>query len=650
MTRGLWMFFFFFTSARSGSSNLFLTNNLNQSCPYQKSCNPTVNFEHMNSMMTYVDDTKNPCNDFYAYACGNWKRNLTATKVSEKQITNLYQGLFHQLLKNPRAPEHGYPMYAKLMTHYKHCTGLKALRVSRYLDLLSLPSPLNSSNWMELLALLGRYGYHGHFVQLEVRWHNARQHMIFLQPHNHRLHLNLTQAIYEALPSRDFALGTWPNYTHLQTQFIELENKLDSLVNPVETDESFFNYSLDYIQLKVPKINWTAALAQQLRRSSFNGDHAFQVDNLTAIQALVDYLNDEDQRLLNLYSLARFLSYLLHLPHNPLTTWDSIGETLSLRCIQNMRRALYLPMNYVYERSFYGANRKTDEIVIQRVFAELQEQLKESVKSNPFKLKPNLVTLLMAKVQSMRINVGNLPLNASEQFFWDCDRRWILGQDFYENHLNSLLFYYSLTGDLVSSTNTSERSIWYSFNMHSPDFADNIDATPYFYCLGNIVFVPYSYVKLPFFHAHFWPALLYGDLANTLGHEMMHAFDTFMVDYDAQGNMSNFSEQLGEEQLYRDAVDCLNSSDVILNERTSDVSGSRLAIRTYMGDWLSQLDNGKVYFLQFSQFFCGDEGDKYHETGKKRLNYALSQVPEFAEMFQCAKGTEMNPSKQCQFW
>lgn len=424
---------------------------------------------------------------------------------------------------------------------------------------------------------------------------------------------------------------------------------MTSLERSKTPDDNFTNCCLDYIRAEVPGVEWEQILRQQLNRS-VGGNQAFQVDDLAAIKRQVEYLNRADRLLLNRYSLARFLSHLMGLPHNPLANWTPDNQLLPLRCIRHMRRSLYLPMNYVYEHRFYAHRRRADELVIHRVFEQLRGQLERQVASNRFNLSQELVSALKAKAHQMRINVGNLPPNVSDQFYWEVDRRWVVGRDFYENHLNSLLLYYSLVSDLEGTTNQTERGIWYSFNMHQPEFADNIDATPYFYCLGDMVFVPYSYVRLPFFHADFWPALLYGDLANTLGHEMMHAFDTDLVDYDDRGHLSNFSDQLELEQSYTDAVRCLNDSGVVLNERTSDVSGSRLALQTYGGPWMDNPDDGRLYFLQFAHFFCGDEGDMYHDKGSQRLNYALSQVPKFAEVFECPSGSGMNSADQCRFW
>ncbi|ALC39057.1 CG9505 [Drosophila busckii] len=581
------------------------------------------------------------CENFHDYACGNWHKqhggNVSQMSLSGARIEQRYVQLFEQLLQVPQTEL----IYEKLLRYYNSCRTLGKQNLKRYLQ--RLPAT-ESNHWLELLALMGRYGYRGHYVQLSVSQQNATHHMLLLQLHNYNLSLKLSRRIYDVL-SRMSRHHKLPSQAQLAQQFAQLEQRLSNVSNVTDNDTDTLNtMSLAELQQQVPIVNWTQALHWQFG-TWYAPEHQLVVDNVTALHELIDVLNNANPRLLQLYSRARFLQYLLQLPHNPL------GEHSAESCVRHMRKTLYLAMNYAYEQSYYAKQRPDDEQIIFAVFEQLKAQFSLQLQRNEFGLSDELLAALQQKVRGVRLNVGNMPPQATAAFYQECIEHWQVGDNFYDNHLHSLQHYYSHLAELERSVNETERQLWYSFNHHAPDLLDNIDATPYFYCLGSIIIMPYAYVQLPFYHAQFWPALLYGDLANTLGHEMLHAFDTYFVDYDAQGVMRNYSDQLNQHAEYVQRVSCLNDSQVImLNERVADISGTRLALQTYMQQPLNRRHNGRLYFLQFAQFFCGEEADMFHDTGSKRLNYALAQMQEFAEAFDCAPGSAMNPPQRCSFW
>ncbi|XP_034474740.1 endothelin-converting enzyme-like 1 [Drosophila innubila] len=639
------------------------TNHLNQSCrhsgvdPLEESpCSRDINLQYIQRLESYMRPEVDACQDFHGYACGNWRSvhgaGVSAMSLSGSHIDERYVDLFERLLRERQAPEHRLPMFPKLLQYYQSCLALEKPRLRRYLKLLPVPA---TNHWLELLAILGRHGCHEHYLKIEVIHHNSTQHIVVIQAHEFNLSLNLSRTIYTAL--RRHMDNKLPSLSQLRIQFRQLEETLERLSRPKNInseEETLTMYTLDQLQRDLPALNWTYALELRLN-GTYDGNHQLLVDELPRLRQLIEHLNQTDARLLQLYGLARFLQHMLQLPHNPLTSLSSSSSTSNspsaVTCVQHMRKTLYLAMNYVYEHTYYSRQRAADERVIFGVFQELKSQIAQQMEENEFGLEANLLEALQQKVQGLRLNIGNMPQNATDQFYRDWENRWQVGGDFYRNHLQSLLHYYDHLAELERTRNATMRQLFYSFNHHGPTLLDNIDATPYFYCLSSIIIMPYAYVQLPFYHAQFWPALLYGDLANTLGHEMFHAFDTYFVDYDAQGVMRNYSDQLRLNSQYVAGVNCLNDTDVLmLNERTADVSGTRLALKTYMQQPAERRHNGHVYFLQFAQFFCGEEADMFHDPGSKRLNYALAQMPEFAEVFHCAPGTRMNPVKRCQFW
>lgn len=648
----LWAFCLLLASAKAVP-----TSHVNQSCRLstESPCSESINSRHIEQMERYMRPEVDPCHDFHGYACGNWRtlhgNDVSAMSLSGSRIDQRYVDLFERLLSDPLAKEHQLPMYDKLLRYYQSCRGLgQKSRLHRYLE--QLPHSARNSHWLDQLAVLARYGYHDHFVQLQVSHHNATQHMVLIQRHNYNLSLNLSMPIYRELRRQMHDVNQTLRLRH---QFAHLEQTLQRISRPApqqEDVETLRSYTLQELQQQLPEVNWTRTLELQLG-VVYDESHQLLVDDVPTLRNLIRFLNRSDARLMRLYSMARFLQHLLLLPHNPIHASGSSNhiDNSPVGCVRHMRKTLYLAMNYAYEQSYYAPQRDTDERIIYGVFEELKTQFSRRLQRNEFGVNEELLESLQQKVHGLRLNVGNMPRGATIEFFVDCTRHWHVTDDFYGNHLHSLLHFYSHLAELERSENATLRQLFYSFNHHEPWLGDNIDATPYFYCLGSMIIMPYAYVQLPFYHAHFWPALLYGDLANTLGHEMSHAFDTYFVDYDAQGVMRDYSDQLQSNAAYAASVRCMNDSQVIvLNERAADISGTRLALDTYLQHGEQRRHNGRLYFLQFAQFFCGEEADRYHDDGSKRLNYTLAQMPEFAEVFHCAPGTPMNPVERCGFW
>ncbi|XP_030376718.1 endothelin-converting enzyme 2 [Scaptodrosophila lebanonensis] len=614
-------------------------------------CNDAINLEHLQQLQQYMQPDVDPCQDFHGYACGNWRalhgnEEHSAMSLSGRRINERYVQLFDRLARDKLAQQPLLPVYEKLLHYYETCKNSELhdkLKLQGYLEQLPEMAHLH---WLELLALLGRYGYGEHFVRIAVSQHNTTQHNVVIVPHKTYTSLNLTEQLFEAL--QHYMIPTRLNLTTLRSEFGKLEADLALIVtqNTQQTDdETLSYYTVEQLVRGCGELNWQRAFSIQFGQA-LAPQHLLLVDELPAIKKLAQYLNHADPTLLRLYSLARFLHYLLQRPHNPLAKAHGANP---YNCVRHMRKTLYLAMNYAYEQFYYAPQRAADERILHAVFAELKAQFALTLKANEMRIMPDILQAMLGKLEGVRLNVGNMPLNASLQFFAECVEHLHVGENFYENHLESLLHYFAHLSELEREGD--REGLWYSFNHHGPDLLDNIDATPYFYCLGSIIIIPYAYLQLPFYDAQFWPALLYGDLANTLGHELLHSFDTYFVDYDEHGNMRDYSSNLLRNDRYVSNVNCLNDSSVpVLNERTSDISGTRLALATYMTDPEFRRANGKLYFLQFAQFFCGNDSDMYHDAGSKRLNYTLAQMPEFAEVFGCAAGTPMNPPQRCRFW
>ncbi|WAR15632.1 NEP-like protein [Mya arenaria] len=176
----------------------------------------------------------------------------------------------------------------------------------------------------------------------------------------------------------------------------------------------------------------------------------------------------------------------------------------------------------------------------------------------------------------------------------------------------------------------------------------------------------------------------YGSIGWLIGHEITHAFDDAGRMYDKDGNLQNWWKPEAIMRFNNKTsciVDQYNSyvaphANMNLNgeytkgENIADNGGlqqSWKAYRTWKGrskvneQGLPGLDysHEQLFFINFAQGWCGvttakRERDQIltdsHSPGRFRIIGSLQNSKEFSEVFNCPRGSYMNPEKKCHVW
>ncbi|XP_075150105.1 neprilysin-like 4 [Haematobia irritans] len=643
------------------SSDNAVWEHLNKTC-LSRECDEHVNIKHLQHLEKHMDHRAQPCENFHEYACGHWKTQhdeSTMMAVGEKLLIGKYQKIFAEYRERSELRRNR--VYQKLQQYYDVCllserkekvNWLEYIHTLRAMGLLRLS---NETHWLSTLRDLSEFSNMRFFIYGDVERFNASMFMLNLYPHDNTMTVDLSKEIYEIL--RYF------NYTEesregIERSFTDLEMDLSGILNStsldydnvIESDESDWMTWDQLLQLN-SSLNWQFLLAP----FPLAANDIVAVNNLTAMEKIKNYLDTYSQQTLFLYSLTRFLNHLENLKYNVVVEGSS-----SSSCLRHMRKTFPLAMNYIYDTVFYDAQeRSASDAVIISVFQQLKDQFALRLKQNPMQLDCESLEYLSHKLKALELNIGNLPKNTSQEFYEEFigDLNVTSHQSFYRNHLESLRHFYARRRHLASKGKFSP--VWNHFNLHMPDMPDNFDTTPYYLANANIIVLPFAYLQLPFYDHRFWPSLVYGDLANTLGHELIHAFDSYFLRNDYGGNYNeNESLEILKNPTFQRNLKCLEQIPTkFINERIADISGTRLALNAFAKDPVFMKHNGKLFFLQFAQFFCGsaDEEtfatlDPLHDMDSMRLNYALAHMPEFSEVFQCPTGSPMNPQEKCELW
>jgi len=199
----------------------------------------------------------------------------------------------------------------------------------------------------------------------------------------------------------------------------------------------------------------------------------------------------------------------------------------------------------------------------------------------------------------------------------------------------------------------------------------------------NEIALPAGQLQAPFFGATFHPAVNFGSTGGgTIGHEMTHGFDDEGSQFDGDGNLVNWWSKATKAK-FDAATKCVQDQyskyeaipkvhldgKLTSGENIADIGGVKLAYQAYQ-TWkttqktpvqakIDDLTDDQVYFLSYGQSWCEKVTDAQLETmahanphspPKWRVNGVIVNQPGFGAAFRCAAGTPMNPGKACSVW
>ena len=195
--------------------------------------------------------------------------------------------------------------------------------------------------------------------------------------------------------------------------------------------------------------------------------------------------------------------------------------------------------------------------------------------------------------------------------------------------------------------------------------------------MNEIVF-PAGILAPPFYSSGATRAANYGGIGMVVGHELTHGFDDEGRQFDAKGNLRDWwSKSVGEEfdrrascvekqfDGYIAVGDTHLNGKLTLGENIADLGGLRIAYAAMKKELLTHPQPKASYtpeqqfFLGFAQAWCTNQRPEYallqaknnpHSLPRFRVNGPVSNLPEFAEAFQCKPDAPMVRKDRCEVW
>jgi putative endopeptidase len=203
----------------------------------------------------------------------------------------------------------------------------------------------------------------------------------------------------------------------------------------------------------------------------------------------------------------------------------------------------------------------------------------------------------------------------------------------------------------------------------------------YYSSANNDINFPAGILQPPFFDKDADDAVNFGGIGVVIGHELTHGFDDQGSKFDAQGNLTNWWTEADRKEFEKRttcvadeyssfvAVDDVHlNGRLTLGENTADNGGLRIALAALheamaKGAKVDAEKDGYTpdqrFFIGFAQVWCQNSTPESsrllaktdpHSPGQYRTNGTLQNSADFAKAFGCKAGQKMVSANACHVW
>ncbi|XP_052835513.1 neprilysin-1 [Drosophila gunungcola] len=662
---------------------------LNQDTPYNRELLRQAKVAEIESFM---DQKADPCDDFYTFACGNYKRINSAFSmevITTGVFETLTKGLNRKILKmlNTAHDTHDTPEDIQVKHFYESCLRINELngtytgKLKRLIAEFGTMPVLEGSSWQDedfdwlgtTARIAFRYGI-APILGIEVNKDLAsnQRNRIYLGQQefpleSRSMYVDNSTAMYRQRYRSSIqrilqrSLGVKSELAR-QTAKELVDFEVDLAQGLVDDSEGLDLSELTEL-LTVQEIQERYSPTLDIDRLIFVSmgervsDQIYEY-NKRYQQNLVDVIQRTPLRTIANYMFFRLIWEFVETPADK-------PEKQQKACLDLTKKFFAKNLDNMFYRRY---NNEKSSREIDSMWRQLKATFNETLHTSPALdwIERPTRNLAIAKLQAMRLQVNNYAEDNFTEEFADLN---LQSADYVENVRQT---------SLLAAKQMREM-------LHKPakpfEAGSQLSYTPANILIENIIKVPVALLQPFYIWSDVYPsAVMFGTLASLIGHELIHGFDDSGRKFDAKGNAYDWWDERSSSNFLK-RRDCFTKQygryvydgiqlkeSASQSENIADNGGLRLAFTAYRKWYESQSDLAKerlpsmrytakqIFFISFAQIWCNDAhpsvkalqvSTDQHMPGKFRVIGSVSNFEEFAKEFNCPAGSAMNPSEKC---